>query len=413
MPGQSSKDISKFFIAGINYKKTDAAIRGKFAISNDQYASLLSLAPSYGLNELFILSTCNRTEIYGFADQPDQLIQLLCHQTEGNADTFSQLAYVKSGMSAIQHMFSVGAGLDSQILGDYEIVGQLKVAVKFAREKGFIGTFSERLVNSVLQSSKAIKNNTGLSGGTVSVSFAAIQFIKENIADIAGKEILLLGTGKIGRSTCKNIIDYLGTTNITLINRTQEKAAELAFELGVQYVPADLLSDHIRRADIIIVATNAATPTILTSHLQDQGNKLVIDLSIPCNVEESSRLLPNVQLVNVDELSRINDATLQKREAEVPLALAIIEEHIAEFTDWHEMRKHVPVLKAVKTKLKEIQTFPSYIQLCPGTVTTRPVDSDLKIQRVINGMASKMRQQNTRGCQYIEAINEFITTGSN
>lgn len=413
MPGQSSKDISKFFIAGINYKKTDAAIRGKFAINNDQYASLLSLAPSYGLNELFILSTCNRTEIYGFADQPEQLIQLLCHQTEGNADTFSQLAYVKSGMSAIQHTFSVGAGLDSQILGDYEIVGQLKVAVKFAREKGFIGTFTERLVNSVLQSSKAIKNNTGLSGGTVSVSFAAIQFIKENIADIAGKEILLLGTGKIGRSTCKNIIDYLGTTNITLINRTQEKAAELAFELGVQYVPADLLTDHIRRSDIIIVATNAATPTILAEHLQGQGNKLVIDLSIPCNVEESSRQLPNVQLVNVDELSRINDATLQKREAEVPLALAIIEEHIAEFTDWHEMRKHVPVLKAVKTKLKEIQTFPSYIQLCPGTVTTRPVDSDLKIQRVINGMATKMRQQNTRGCQYIEAINEFITTGSN
>ena len=413
MPGQSSKDISKFFIAGINYKKTDAAIRGKFAINNDQYASLLTLAPSYGVHELFILSTCNRTEIYGVAEQADHLIKLLCHHTEGNADTFSQLAYIKNGMSAIQHLFSVGAGLDSQILGDYEIVGQLKGAVKFARERGFIGTFSERLVNSVLQSSKAIKNNTSLSGGTVSVSFAAIQYIKENITDINGKEILLLGTGKIGRSTCKNLIDYLGTTNITLINRTQEKAAELAFELGVQYVPADLLTDHIRRSDIIIVATNATQPTILASHLREQGNKLVIDLSIPCNVEEAARQLANVQLVNVDELSKINDATLQKREAEVPKAHAIIEEHISELVEWYEMRKHVPVLKAVKTKLKEIQTFPSYIQLCPGEITTRPADSDLKIQRVINGMASKMRQQNTRGCHYIEAINEFITTGSN
>ena len=187
MPGQSSKDISKFFIAGINYKKTDAAIRGKFAINNDQYASLLTLAPSYGVNELFILSTCNRTEIYGVAEHADHLIKLLCHHTEGNSDTFSQLAYIKNGMSAIQHLFSVGAGLDSQILGDYEIVGQLKVAVKFARERGFIGTFSERLVNSVLQSSKAIKNNTSLSGGTVSVSFAAIQYIKENITDNNGK----------------------------------------------------------------------------------------------------------------------------------------------------------------------------------------------------------------------------------
>lgn len=413
MPGQSSKDISKFFIAGINYKKTDAAIRGKFAINQEQYASLLSLAPSYGLHELFILSTCNRTEIYGFAEQPEQLIELLCLQTEGSADTFSQLAYIKSGMSAIQHLFSVGAGIDSQILGDYEIVGQLKQAVKFAREKDFIGTHLERLVNAVLQSSKAIKNNTSLSGGTVSVSFAAIQYIREHIQDIAGKQILLLGTGKIGRSTCKNIIDYLGTTNITLINRTQEKAAELAFELGVQYVPADMLSQHISQSDIIIVATNAATPTILASHLRGQGQKLVIDLSIPTNVEESARLLPNVQLVNVDELSKINDATLQKREAEVPKAFAIIEEHIAEFIEWYEMRKHVPVLKAVKTKLKEIQTFPSYIQLCPGEVTSRSADSDQKIQRVINGMASKMRTQNQRGCHYIEAINEFIATGRN
>ncbi len=100
MHGHSSKDISKFFIAGINYKKTDAAIRGQFAISNEQYASLLALAPSYGLHELFVLSTCNRTEIYGFAEQAGQLISLLCTQTEGNQDTFTQLAYIKKGPAA-------------------------------------------------------------------------------------------------------------------------------------------------------------------------------------------------------------------------------------------------------------------------------------------------------------------------
>src|SRR6478735_5832123 len=124
MHGHSSKDISKFFVAGINYKKTDAAIRSQFAINEEQYATLLTLAPSYGLHELFILSTCNRTEIYGFAEQANQLIRLLCSQTEGNETTFSQLAYIKKGTAAVEHLFSVGAGLDSQILGDYEIVGQ-------------------------------------------------------------------------------------------------------------------------------------------------------------------------------------------------------------------------------------------------------------------------------------------------
>jgi glutamyl-tRNA reductase len=414
MHGHSSKDISKFFVAGINYKKTDAAIRSQFAINDEQYATLLTLAPSYGLHELFVLSTCNRTEIYGFAEQAGQLIHLLCSQTEGNEDTFSQLAYVKKGMAAVEHLFSVGAGIDSQILGDYEIVGQLKVAVKFAREHDFVGTHLDRLVSNVLQSSKAVKNQTALSDGTVSVSFAAVQYIREKTASLAGKKILLLGTGKIGRSTCKNLVDYLNTTDITLINRTPEKAAELANELGLHHAPISELSAHIQQSDIILVATNAAQPTILASHLQGHGKKLIIDLSIPYNVELAAGELPNVQLVNVDELSKLKDETLQKREAEVPKAMLIIDEHMAEFVDWFEMRKHVPVLKAVKTKLKEIHTFlPPYLQgLTPVSTICAP-DADARIQRVINGMASKMRRENQRGCYYIEAINEFIATGSN
>lgn len=413
MHGHSSKDISKFFIAGINYKKTDAAIRGQFAINDEQYASLLALAPSYGLHELFVLSTCNRTEIYGFAEHAGQLISLLCTQTEGNQDTFSQLAYIKKGPAAVEHLFSVGAGLDSQILGDYEIVGQLKVAVKFAREHDFVGTYLDRMVNAVLQSSKAVKNQTAISDGTVSVSFAAVQYIKQQVNNLSGKKILLLGIGKIGRSTCKNLVDYLDTTAITLINRTVGKAAELANELGLHHAPIEQLADYIENSDIILVATNAAHPTILKSHLEGKTDKLIIDLSIPYNVEMAAQDLPNVHLVNVDELSKLKDETLQKREAEIPKARLIIDEHMAEFMDWFEMRKHVPVLKAVKTKLQEIQAFPPYLQGLSPVSTTCTIDADAKIQRVINGMASKMRRVNQRGCYYIEAINEFIATGSN
>jgi len=105
--GNKSTDISKFFIAGINYKKTDAAIRGQFAISNEQYEKILTLAPAYHLHELFILSTCNRTEIYGFAEEPSQLISLLCSQTTGTPATFSQIAYIKNGLDAVEHLFEV------------------------------------------------------------------------------------------------------------------------------------------------------------------------------------------------------------------------------------------------------------------------------------------------------------------
>lgn len=406
-------DISRFFIAGINYKKTDAAIRGQFAIGEDQYEKLLALAPSYGLTELFILSTCNRTEIYGIAEDAAQLIRLLCTQTAGSPDTFRELAYIKNGSDAIEHLFQVAAGLDSQILGDYEIVGQLKQAIKFSRERHFIGAFLERLFNCVLQSSKVIKNQTALSSGTVSVSFAAIQYIKEKIPVVAGKKILLIGTGKIGRNTCRNLVDYLGseTTDITLINRTAEKAAALAQEMGLHFAPMEQIALHAAAADIILVATNAEQPTLLRSQLENQGPKLIIDLSIPCNVEKEAGELPHVTLVNVDELSRLKDETLQKREAEVPGALLIIAEHIIEFMEWHDMRKHVPVLKAVKTKLKELHTCPIFVRVSGESFPHR-ANPDEQIQRVINGMATKMRQHNQGGCHYIEAINEYIRTAN-
>lgn len=400
-------DISRFHIAGINYKKSNASTRGQFAIASEQYAIILEKAAANGINELFILSTCNRTEIYGVAENAQQLVELLCSQTKGDTAEFNEMAYIKQGKKAIQHLFDVSAGLDSQILGDYEIVGQIKAAVKFSKERGFVGTFLDRLVSVVLQSSKAIKNETAISGGTISVSFAAVQYIREKIEDIPAKKILLLGTGKIGRNTCKNLVDYLETRNITLINRTGEKAAELAAELGLRYAPLSSLAEEIASADIILVATNAQEPTILCAQLAGKGQKLIIDLSIPYNVEEPARTLSTVTLVSIDDLAKINDETLAKREAEVPKAKAIISRHMADFSDWLIMRRHAPILKAVKIKLKEIHTSPLF-----STYTSTPnfakISPDEKIQRVINGMASKIRLQNQGGCNYIEAINEFI-----
>jgi glutamyl-tRNA reductase len=401
------KDISKFWIAGINYKKADAAIRGQFAVQNDQYIRILEHAKTNDLDEVFVLSTCNRTEIYGFADSASELINLLCAQTAGRPETFLSSAYIKNGREAIEHLFNVSAGMDSQILGDYEIIGQIKTAARFAKEHGCFNVMLERLINTVLQSSKAIKNQTELSGGTVSVSFAAIQYIREHVNDIPDKKILLLGTGKIGKSTSKNLVHYLKTKNITLINRTEEKAVELAKELGLHHAPISDLQENISQSDIILVATDATEPTILLSHVKDQSNKLILDLSIPYNVEPAVQDLPQVKVINVDELSKMRDETLAKRQAEVPKARAIIAEHIAEFIEWHEQRKHVPVLKAVKIKLKEIHNNPLFIPLYNSTHTEE------KIQRVINGMAYKMKEQNQNGCHYIEAINEFIATGTN
>ena len=399
------KDISNFFVAGINYKKSDASSRGQYAIGNEQYSNILQKAFLQGLNEIFILSTCNRTEIYGFAHNSKQLTELLCSETTGDHDSFLKASYIKRGIEAIEHVYNVGAGLDSQILGDYEIVGQLKTAVRFSKEQGFIGAFTERLINSVLQSSKLIKNNTYLSGGTVSVAFAAVQYIRTAVANPSSKNILLLGVGKIGRNTCKNLVDYLGTSRVTLINRTPGKAEDLAGELGLRHASLHDLDEEIKRADIIVVATNSSEPIILKKHLEGQDHKLIIDLSVPYNVETGAQSLPNVHLVNVDELSKLKDETLKMRLSEVPKAKLLIEELMQEFEEWVEMRKHVPMLRDLKLKLKELFTHPHYT---PAT-TTCPKKLDVRIQRVLNETAGKIKIQNQRGCQYITALNDFIS----
>ena len=411
MPGNRHIDIGTFFIAGINYRKTDADLRGQYAINTTQYAKLIELAPKFGVHEFFVLSTCNRTEIYGFSEKASNLCELLCSQTKGTLDTFSLISYIKKGESAIRHLFDVAAGLDSQILGDYEIVGQIKMAVKFSKQHGFIGAYLERLYNSVLQASKEIKTTTALSGGTVSVAFAAIQYIKEQVKNIESKKIILIGTGKIGRNVCKNLVDYLDTKNITLINRTESKAAELATELGLQYAATENLPQQVQQADIILVATNATEPVILRQQVEGFGNKIIIDLSVPYNVEKSVQALSYIKLVNVDELSKIKDTTLENRKAEVPKATAIIKKYINEFLEWHTMRRNVPVLKAIKTKLYAMQSCEMFIS-CFSASPMMP-NTDDQIQKVINGTALKLRTQNQHGCYYIEAINEYIAIGTN
>ncbi|HEY4935484.1 MAG TPA: glutamyl-tRNA reductase, partial [Puia sp.] len=402
MSRNPTAEFSNFFVTGINYKKTDTEIRGSFAIGPEQYENILKLAAQYEVRDLFVLSTCNRSEIYGIAEHPEQLVNLLCSQTQGSAELFNELAYMKNGLKALHHLFDVGAGLDSQILGDYEIVGQLRHAMKFAKERGFIHSFLERTLNQVLQSSKEIKNNTALSDGTVSVAFAAVQYIRENTYSLKDKQILLLGTGKIGTITCKNLVDYLGTSRITLMNRTPEKAESLASSFDLRTAAIESLQEEIKNADIILVATNAAEPIIHYTDLENiPGKKLIIDLSIPCNVEKSVAHLHGITLIDVDGLSKLKDETLLRRAAEVPKARQIIQNHLLELLEWHEMRKQVPLLKLVKIKLQEIHGSPLFEQ----SLSEEPsfINRDQKIQRVLNGMASKMRRENQRGCFYIEA----------
>ena len=344
-----------FYAIGLSYKKADAGIRGKFSLDAQAKSNLMEQAKAEGIEALLVTSTCNRTEIYGFAQHPFQLIKLLCGNSQGTVEDFQKVAYIYKGKEAVSHMFRVGTGLDSQILGDFEIISQLKIAFVQSKAVGLDNNFMERLVNSVIQASKKIKTDTDISSGATSVSFTSVHYIFKNIEDIANKNILLFGTGKIGRNTCENLVKHTKHEQVTLINRTKDKAEKLARKLDVIVKDYSDLQLELQKADVVIVATGAQNPTIDKAILNLKKPMLILDLSIPKNVNENVKDIEGVTLVHLDHFSQMADETLENRKKHIPAAEAIIEEIKSEFFDWTKQRKFAPTIHALKEKLNALK----------------------------------------------------------
>ncbi len=345
----------RFITVGLNFEKADAITRGLFALGPDATAALLEQAREEGIDGLLVTSTCNRTELYGFAAAPQHLIRLLCTHSNGTTTDFDRVGYVFQNQEAIGHLFRVGTGLDSQILGDFEIISQLKKAFKLSRRHELANPFLERLVNAVIQASKRIKTETGISSGATSVAFASVQYLLARVPEIAEKKILLFGTGKIGRNTCENLIKHTAHEHVTLINRTLERAETLAGKMKLRVRPFEALEAEIAESDVLIVATGADEPTVRPDMIPADKMRWVLDLSIPLNVDPGIDGLAGVTLVHLDQLSRITDHTLEQRKKYIPQAEGIIDEVRSDFNQWLESRRFAPVIRALKERLKTMK----------------------------------------------------------
>ena len=396
-----------FYTIGLSYKKADAEVRGHFSLDDERKENLLRQAKEEGIDGIIVTSTCNRTEIYGFAQHPFQLIKLLCAHTHGTVEEFEKVAYVYKNKEAISHMFRVGTGLDSQILGDFEIISQLKIAFVRSREIGVANPFLERLVNSVIQASKRIKNETQISSGATSVSFASVQYILNNVKNPSEKNILLFGTGKIGRNTCENLIKHTGNSKITLINRTKDKAERIAGKFDLTVKDYADLPEEIRKADILIVATGAQNPTVCKELIYNNKELLILDLSIPKNVSNDVEELEKVKLIHLDHLSKMTDETLERRKEQIPFAEAINREIEAEFNNWLETRKFAPTIKALKKKLKSMKEAELDFQrkkISGFNEEHAAVVSDRIIQKIMNQFANHLKGDSNMTDESIDLI---------
>jgi glutamyl-tRNA reductase len=404
----SSHFLHRFCVAGINYHKADAATRGMFSIDPERFGLIAEAAKTLGLRSVFVVSTCNRTEIYGFAESVMQLVDLLVQHTNGNKQAFLNFGYYKNGNEALKHLFNMAAGLDSQILGDYEILGQLKRSVDLSRKHQLIGTVMDRVINFVYQASKKIKTETLLSNGTVSVSFAAIELLQQ-IKNIVHQKILLIGTGKFGTNICKNLKSYLPQTAVTVMNRTNETARQLAQANHLLFTPYENKSEAIAAADIIIVCTNAAEPTVLPQYFKTGDKKLILDLSVPINVHPDVKNIEGIIVTDVDEISKtILSKTLSKRLHEVPQAEAIIDFYISEFIGWLKEYHYALHLKTWKNKLQKIDTLQSKKDESYNDEQIDENEKTARAQKAIKQLAVNLKVKQDKGCQFINTLNDYL-----
>jgi len=368
--------LDNFTVIGINYHKANAATRSDFAVCASKLELITRAAKQHQINDLIVLSTCNRTELYGTAAAAT-MIGFLCSATQNSSAAFEDLGYVLHGMEAVDHLFRVAAGLDSQIIGDYEILMQLKKAARYAKENGLLGSLADRLVNFALQASKRIKSETQLSTGTVSVAYAAIEVIREKVTDIQHKNVLLVGAGKFGCNVARNILEYFPGANVSITNRTPVKAEDFA-------------------------STNANTFTILPEFFSSKKQRLLLDLSVPKCIDPAVQQKDGIVLMDVDQISAILDKTFAKRRAEIPRALAIINETLGEFVEWHKIFLHRHFLGQVKTKLYEL----SESDCCAASLQHK--EKDVIIQKAVKTLAVDLRTRTAKGCQYINTLHEYL-----
>lgn len=400
-----------FYTIGLSYKKADAAIRGHFSLTEEGKLNLLKQAKAEGMEGMLVTSTCNRTEIYGFAQHPFQLIKLLCEHTHGTVEEFEKVAYVYKNKEAVSHLFRVGTGLDSQILGDFEIISQLRNGFITSKNLGVANPFLERLVNAVIQASKRIKNETEISSGATSVSFASVQYIMREVENVSEKSILLFGTGKIGRNTCENLVKHTKNNHITLINRTKDKAEKIAGKFNLRVKDYADLQTEIRNTDILIVATGAQNPTVSKEIIHTNKEILILDLSIPKNVADDVTELENVKLLHLDHLAQMTDETLERRRQFIPKAKEIITEVEGEFNKWLETRKFAPTIKALKKKLKTMKDAELDFQrkkIANFNDEQAEIISNRIIQKIMNHFANHLKDDSNTTDESLELIQKVF-----
>jgi glutamyl-tRNA reductase len=352
----------KFRAISLSHKTAPVQIRELISLNEREIHSiLLKLREFFSLNDVLILSTCNRTEVYYShdLDLSTEIIKLIGLE-KGLSDVVNYLEYFQifnDDRAAISHLFRVSIGLEAQVVGDIQISNQVKRSYQAAADLDMAGPFLHRLMHTVFFTSKRIVQETAFRDGAASLSYATIELIDSLTSNTFQPRILLIGVGEIGEDVAKNMV-HLPDAKVKIANRTFAKAEEIASQLGFEVVPFENVFEAMEEADVIVSSIMLSDPFItkaLVKKFQIQSYKLLVDLSVPRSIEPSVEDVPGVILYNVDNIRSKATEALEKRMASIPQVEELINESIEEFYGWKKEMMVSPTINKLKQSLEAIR----------------------------------------------------------
>lgn len=351
-------------LIGLNYKTAPVEIREKFTFSDDSTARALHLlSQTKSVVECVILGTCNRTEIYVVCDQLHTgrfyVRNFLADWFGVDKETFQDHLYMKENVDAIDHLFHVACGLDSMVMGETQILGQVRDAFLQAQEQKVTGTVFNTLFKQAITLAKRAHTETGINENAVSVSYAAIELARKIFGSFDGKHVLIIGAGKMSELTAKHL-HANGSSRVTVANRTLERAAALAEKFHGDSCTMEQLPEALLAADIVISSTGATgyvvTKEQLKPILKHRKNRplFMIDIAVPRDLDPQLHELDNVYLYDIDDLEGIVASNLAERTKEAERIVEMIGEGIVAFTSWFQTLGVVPLIAALREKAFDI-----------------------------------------------------------
>ena len=355
----------RLICVGISHKTAPVELREKLAFDPGQCTHAVSdLKRLWPLAEFVLLSTCNRTELYTARPihsfpREEELRQWLAEYRDFHPGDLAETLYTLGGTEAIRHLFGVAGGLDSMVLGEDQIIAQLKAAYALATDAGAAGPAMNELFQSALHTAKHVRTETDIGTGKASVASVAVDAIHTHFADLSARRVLAIGAGQTVDTMLKGLRDA-GVGRFTIANRSLDRAEAAAAQLNGHAVPLDDLRPARLDADIVVCSTASPEPLLtrdMIIDVQSQRNDrplFIVDIAVPRDVEDSVREIGGVTLVNIDDLHADADATLARRLGETDKIDAILDDHVEEMTHWLRLRSIAPTIHALQKELDAI-----------------------------------------------------------